>query len=138
MPLQGGGEKEQDAMTACPTCNAAPVLVHDCRGFRMVCPNRNTVPGRKAGDNGACENWTPHYRRSERAAAKTWEIAVAGEPVRAERIIEAEPGRCKCGLRLPCNGCLFASGADRNAGERQWWSGRKSHNRYSDEETRAE
>ena len=113
-------------MTACPTCGSAPVLDHDRRGFRMVCPNRNTVAGRKANDNGACENWTPHYRRSERAAAKTWEIAVAGEPVRAERMMwnPADWQRCpRCGLHGP-HECLHASGADRNSGERQWWSGR--------------
>ena len=44
--------------------------------------------------------------------------------------------RCRCGLRLPCNQCLHASGADRDAGKAQWWSKRTANHKYTDEETR--
>ena len=116
-------------MTACPSCHAAPVLEQTPHGWRYVCPNANRVTGRRARDVGACPNWTPKSRITPESAAAYWERSIS-ETVHTtprERAAALTGDHClRCGLREP-HVCLHASGADRDAGSRQWWAGRKAH-----------
>jgi hypothetical protein len=114
-------------MTAiCPTCRCLPVLEHDHRGFRYGCANRNRHHIRSGFAGHGCENWTVYYATTERVARKSWNRAVA-----------TEPGKCVCGLRLPCNDCLVGrSATSRDAGKSQWWAQRKDHHPYSNEDSR--
>ena len=95
-------------MTACPSCHAAPVLEQTPHGWRYVCPNANRVTGRRARDVGACPNWTPKSRSTPESAAAYWERSISETvhttPREREAALTGE--HCKCGLRLPCNGCL--------------------------------
>ena len=111
----------------CPTRRCLPVLEHDHRGFRYGCPNRNRHHIRSGFAGHGCENWVVYYATTERGARKSWNRAVA-----------QEPGKCICGLRLPCNNCLTDSSATaRDTGRSQYWSRRDHNHKYSDEGTEA-
>src|ERR1035437_6523034 len=60
----------------CPSCQSPPTVEHGPRGYRVTCPNRNRVAGRPRSEavaGGACPTVAPtHWRKSERAAIKTW------------------------------------------------------------------
>jgi hypothetical protein len=126
-------------MTPCCICKSLPVLETSSRGWRYVCPRRNRRTGRTPTDLVvACPADSPlHWRRSERAAAATWELHQDPDHVIRHRKHEvATLTVCPaCGLRGE-HVCLSGSGADRDSGRCQWWSEQHDH-AWTDEEDEA-
>ena len=114
-------------MTPCPTCHAQPILERSAGRYRYNCPHRNLAPGRGGFRRGGCEKFTEYWNTTEKGARQSWEKAV-GTAAPAERCP-------RCGLREP-HLCLMGDAQSRD-GSRSWWSERKSHHRYTDEESAA-
>lgn len=110
----------------CPTCQSTPVLEHHGAGYRYGCPNRTRRTVREGFAGSGCPNYVLYVNTTEKGARKSW-----------NRATEQEPGKCVCGLRLPCNSCLVGSSGTARDASYQWWSRRDGNHKYSDEGTEA-
>jgi hypothetical protein len=96
----------------CPACGAIGVVRYESAkspGWTVVCPNRATVAERKYNRDGKCSNTKIRWRTTKSAAISVWNVEC--NPNRRKNYDAAEDLRkprafCRCGLSLPCNGCL--------------------------------
>ena len=134
----------------CRKCGSAPVTEHNPeRGYRVGCPKRDRVRGRRGSHRpaGSCPSAATAWRTTKDAALGSWNLSqdTTRDHRSTDRWQFANMTACpRCHLRggahteqdIADGLCLSARGDARDAGRCQFWSMRENHRRYSDDSER--